>query len=54
MHNATCEHCGGDLEFFEGESYCPDCLYWNAVDEAVAGLNLDHGELPELDERLPW
>jgi uncharacterized Zn finger protein (UPF0148 family) len=54
MNTDTCERCGGELEWYDGESYCPSCTYWTAVDEAVRALNLDHGELPEPDPELPY
>jgi hypothetical protein len=28
----TCPECGGPLECFEGESYCPDCLRFGLAD----------------------
>jgi hypothetical protein len=38
-----CDQCGERLEHFEGEAYCPDCTYFEAVamldqaaDEVVA------------------
>jgi uncharacterized Zn finger protein (UPF0148 family) len=49
-----CDHCGEQLACFEGESYCPDCSHWEAVeemeaatDEALAQLALDQPD-PEV------
>jgi uncharacterized Zn finger protein (UPF0148 family) len=28
-----CENCGGQLEEFEGEPYCPDCTAWEVEEE---------------------
>jgi uncharacterized Zn finger protein (UPF0148 family) len=57
-----CDQCGERLERFEGETYCPDCTYYDALeqmelatDEALAQLAIDqadedvrdwHGEEP--------
>jgi hypothetical protein len=30
----NCEHCGGVLECFEGEPYCPDCTRYEAEEQA--------------------
>ena len=30
MHG-SCEHCGGPLACFEGETYCPDCSRYQAL-----------------------
>jgi hypothetical protein len=38
---ARCCHCGGRLEHFEGDAYCPDCTTYtlavDVVDVASAG-----------------
>jgi hypothetical protein len=46
-----CDQCGERLEHFEGESDCPDCTYWEAVeqldratDEALAQLAIDQSK----------
>jgi uncharacterized Zn finger protein (UPF0148 family) len=60
----SCDQCGGRLEHFDGESYCPDCSHFEAVeqldqatDEALAKLAINqveddvgdrHGEEPPL------
>jgi uncharacterized Zn finger protein (UPF0148 family) len=59
-----CDQCGEPLACFEGETYCPDCSYWQTVeqmelatDEALAKLaNVEpesavmdwHGEEPRF------
>jgi hypothetical protein len=32
----TCETCGGRLECYEGEPYCPDCTWYAVTAEAAA------------------
>jgi uncharacterized Zn finger protein (UPF0148 family) len=32
--NELCECCGGRLESYEGELYCPDCTYYAALELA--------------------
>ncbi len=56
-----CERCGGKLETFEGEEYCPDCSYYEAVaghdratDEALAVLAQDFPEPAATDEEIPF
>jgi uncharacterized Zn finger protein (UPF0148 family) len=51
-----CDQCGERLERFEGEDYCPDCTYWEAVeqleqatDEALAQLTIDQAEPDGMD-----
>jgi hypothetical protein len=46
-----CDHCGERLESFENETYCPECTYWQTVeqmeqatDEALAELAIDHAD----------
>jgi hypothetical protein len=58
MNLTTCELCGGRLESFEGESYCPDCTYSDAIleaeratDEALALLALEPVEPDVMDWR---
>jgi hypothetical protein len=29
-----CEHCGADLECFDGERYCPDCTRYEVEGQA--------------------
>jgi uncharacterized Zn finger protein (UPF0148 family) len=51
----TCEECGGPLERFEGESYCPSCLRMEllreveAADVEAAALN----QMPPADDFPP-
>jgi uncharacterized Zn finger protein (UPF0148 family) len=52
----NCEQCGGRLETFEGESFCPECTYYEAVaaldlatDEALAVLAQDQSEPAVMD-----
>jgi hypothetical protein len=54
----NCEHCGERLERFEGEDYCPDCLYFErleqmelATDEALAQLAIDQPDPDVMDWR---
>jgi hypothetical protein len=56
-----CENCGGRLETYEGESYCPECTYYEAVeahdlatDEALALLAQDFPDPPAMDEEIPF
>jgi uncharacterized Zn finger protein (UPF0148 family) len=35
----NCEHCGEPLACFEGETYCPDCTYWEAVEQTERATN---------------
>jgi uncharacterized Zn finger protein (UPF0148 family) len=51
-----CDHCGERLESFETETYCPECTYWQTVeqmelatDEAMAELAIDQTE-PEVTD----
>jgi uncharacterized Zn finger protein (UPF0148 family) len=30
----SCEDCGSRLACFEGETYCPDCTYYEALELA--------------------
>jgi uncharacterized Zn finger protein (UPF0148 family) len=53
-----CDQCGERLERFEGETYCPDCTYWEAVehlgaatDEALGQLALDPADAAVMDWR---
>jgi hypothetical protein len=57
----NCEHCDGRLESYEGETYCPECTYYQAVashdqatDEALAVLAQDSPELPAMDNDIPF
>jgi len=57
----NCKYCGGRLDHFEGESFCPDCTYYQAVeahdhatDEALAVLAQDHPEPAMPDNDLPF
>jgi hypothetical protein len=51
----NCEYCGGPLEYFEGEPYCPDCTQYAAEELArqadeearVLHLALDQAAQPE-------
>jgi uncharacterized Zn finger protein (UPF0148 family) len=33
--NPPCEHCGGPTCTYEGEVYCPDCTYYDALELAA-------------------
>jgi uncharacterized Zn finger protein (UPF0148 family) len=53
-----CSRCGERLERFEGETYCPDCTYWEAVeqmdaatDEALAQRAIDQAD-PDVRDLL--
>ncbi len=53
-----CDLCGGPLEVFEGEPYCPDCTHYaalaglhHATDEALA---LDPARGPGRRKGAPW
>jgi hypothetical protein len=49
----NCEYCGGPLECFEGEWYCPDCTQYAAeelarqADEEARALRLAQAAQPE-------
>jgi hypothetical protein len=43
-----CECCGGRLECFEGERYCPDCCLVEVL--RPAGRADDEARLPRLAE----
>jgi hypothetical protein len=56
-----CEQCGGRLESYEGESYCPDCTFFEAVeahdratDEALAVLAEDFPQPAARDDEIPF
>jgi uncharacterized Zn finger protein (UPF0148 family) len=56
-----CEQCGGRLERYEGETYCPDCTHYEAVeahdratDEALRVLAQDLPEPVVLDDEIPF
>jgi uncharacterized Zn finger protein (UPF0148 family) len=51
-----CDQCGERLESYEGESYCPDCTYFEvleqmelATDEALVQLAIDQPEPEVMD-----
>jgi uncharacterized Zn finger protein (UPF0148 family) len=53
-----CDQCGERLEHFEGEAYCPDCTYGEAVeqmeqatDEALAQFAIDQADPEVMDWR---
>jgi hypothetical protein len=58
----SCERCGGQLETFEAEDFCPECTYYEAVeahdlatDEALAVLAQDFREQPAvIDKEIPF
>jgi hypothetical protein len=64
MNLTTSELCGAPLEVCEGETYCPDCTYCDAVeqmeratDEALALLAVEYAApaFPESDAgEPPW
>jgi uncharacterized Zn finger protein (UPF0148 family) len=62
MNSETCDLCGCPQEFHEGETYCPECTYAEALeerdratDEALALLAVEHAAFPEMDaEVLPF
>jgi uncharacterized Zn finger protein (UPF0148 family) len=61
MNAKTCAVCNSPLEVCEGETYCPDCIYYHAVeqmeratDEALALLALEPAAYPEMDADLPF
>jgi hypothetical protein len=61
MNTKYWEQCGGRLETFDGEAYCPDCTYYQAVqghdqatDEALALLAQDFPEPAAIDEEIPF
>jgi uncharacterized Zn finger protein (UPF0148 family) len=57
----NCEHCGRRLESYEGESYCPECTYYEAVeahdratDEALAVQEQNFSRPVMLDDEIPF
>ena len=42
----SCDCCGGGLERFEGESYCPDCTHYETL--RLAGRADDEARLLRL------
>jgi uncharacterized Zn finger protein (UPF0148 family) len=60
MNAESCVVCGAALEVCEGETYCPDCTYCDALeqmeratDEALAVLALEHAAFPDSDAEEP-
>jgi hypothetical protein len=45
-HKPRCNHCGGVLEHFEGESYCPSCLSFGLASQPED----DHVDLADRDD----
>jgi uncharacterized Zn finger protein (UPF0148 family) len=50
-----CEHCGGPLACFGGETYCPDCSRYEAEEQARQAddeaRRLREAPVPPPDER---
>ncbi len=59
--STKCERCGGPLEVFEGEAFCPDCTSFEAAQahdratsEALALLAQNFPEPAAIEEEIPF
>jgi uncharacterized Zn finger protein (UPF0148 family) len=43
-----CEHCGGLLERFDGESYCPSCVRYTVAEDLIDLAPADDADLIDL------
>ena len=44
-----CDECGGRLEVYQGEPYCPDCTTWSlAAAPDAAADDADQGDAGDL------
>jgi hypothetical protein len=44
-----CGHCGGRLEHFDGDAYCPDCTTYTVAADVVDLASADDDEMASED-----